>query len=469
LHTFRRVHSFGPSSAHSPGNAEDVRYRSGLSDSNVEMLKETNVGFVRLWVWWSLLQPHLGFDPGTENVTSWPYDNDARRRCQPGTHRQSLDDQLSFIKGHSDPEISNLKVILAVWRFPSWVNQTTITGASESSRHYEGLVNPGLGPNPAPQPGDGSRIRADNFAFPDAQDVNSHWAGFIYWLTRRYTKTTGNATRWADAIELVNEPNSQCWPQGVPAGGPSDPGGATSHCMVSNIMAAAVVRREQAMADLANAGTPVQVKPILMAPSTDDYYVDESRTPPVNDSAQQTSYATFTNNLAALLTASAFSAPLDMIWSHHNYNDESFDYGLDTSYPGQSFECPTLNRAHLVHDYITGRWTGGPYGEPEAPYVFITEGGVVRSRLWKQRWFGDENYNDATGMNNKHGELVQRTLNRMQGENDGRGIGMVAQFLNWTDPNLDSGIRNAGDPSGARRQPAYDNWSNATSHPRWRD
>jgi hypothetical protein len=206
-----------------------------------------------------------------------------------------------------------------------------------------------------------------------------------------------------------------------------------------------------------------------MAPSTDDYFVDESATPPVNDSAQRTSYATFTNNLAALLQASAFSAPRDMIWSHHNYNDESFDFGADTTYPGLSFECPGLNRAHLVHDYITGRWTGGPYGEPEAPYVFITEGGVVRSRLWKQRWFANENYNDATGMNNKHGELVQRTLNRMQGETDGRGIGMVAQFLNWTDPNLDSGIRNAGDPSGARRQPAYDNWSNATSHPRWGD
>jgi hypothetical protein len=469
MHTFRRLHSFGPSSAYSPGNSEDVRYRSGLTDSNVEMLKETNVGFIKLWAWWSLLQPNGGWEPGTENVTSWPYDNDARRRCQPATHRQSLDDQIAFVKGHADPEIRDLKIVLTLWRFPSWCNQTTITNAGESSRHYEPLINPGLGPNPAPQPGNGSWIRADNFAFPDVQDVNSPWAGFIYWAIRRYTRTAANQNRWVDAIEIVNEPNTQCWPQGVATGQPNQENAATSHCMVSNIMAAALVRREQAMADLANAGTPAQQKPILMAPATNDYFVDESAGHPVNDTAQHTTYATFTNNLLALLGASRFSAPRDMIWTHHNHNDESFDFGKDTSYPGQTYECPTVNRAHLVHDYLTGRWTGGPYGEPEAPYVFLTEGGVVRSQVWRQRWFGDPNYNDAVGLNNKHGDLIVRTASRMQNEDDGRGIGMVAQHLNWSDPNFDSGIRNPGDPGGTRRQPAYGNWSGVTSHPRWGD
>jgi hypothetical protein len=255
----------------------------------------------------------------------------------------------------------------------------------------------------------------------------------------------------------------------VATGGPNQENAATSHCMVSNIMAAALVRREQAMADLANAGTPPQHKPILMAPATDDYFVDESSGRVVNDTAQRTTYATFTNNLLALLGASAFTAPRDMIWTHHNYNDESYDFGKDTSYPGQTWECPTVNRAHLVHDYLTGRWSGGPYGEPEAPYVFITEGGVVRSPVWRQRWFGNPNYNDAAGLNSKHGDLLVRTMSRMQNEDDGRGIGMAAQHLNWSDPNFDSGIRNPGDPSGTRRQPAYGNWSGVASHPRWGD
>jgi hypothetical protein len=441
----------------------------GQPDGNPQMLKETNVGFVRIWVWWSLLQPNPGYEPGTENVTNWPYDNDARRRSQPSTHRQSLDDQLMFLKGNGDPDLADLKVILAIWRFPSWCNQTTIANANVKSYHYEGDVSNGAaGPLPNPHPTRAGFLRADNFAIPDTQDVNSPFASFVYWLAKRYTKTPANPTRWADAIEICNEPNGQWWPQGIPSESPNGEAVATSHCAVSNMMASSVVRRDQAMADLANEGNPPQTKPFLLAPATDDYYCDDTKTPPVFDTDARTSYATFTNNLASLLTASRFTAPTDMIWSHHNYSDMSFDYGTGTTYPGQSVQCPGLNRAQYVRDNLIGRWTGGPYGDANAPYVFLTEGGVLRSGDWKKIWFGSSSYNTASGMDAKHGVLMQKSLDRMQNEEDGQGIGMMTQYLNWTQ-GFDSGIRNPPDPTGAKRQPAYDIWSGATSHPRWGD
>ncbi len=164
-----------------------------------------------------------------------------------------------------------------------------------------------------------------------------------------------------------------------------------------------------------------------------------------------------------------------MIWTHHNYNDVGFDLGPNTSLPqkykdqNDGAQCVNFNRAGLVQDLITGRWTGGPYGDTEVPYVFITEGGVVRGPDWRRAWFDNPTFSDATRQNAQHGECMRRSLERMQGDAEGQGIGMVAQFLNWTTAGYDSGIREANHPTGARRQPAYDTWSAAPSHPNWGD
>jgi hypothetical protein len=199
--------------------------------------------------------------------------------------------------------------------------------------------------------------------------------------------------------------------------------------------------------------------------------MDEDGTP--HDTDTQTTYLTFNNALLGALKALQFTAPLDFIWSHHNYNDTSYDLGVGSTDPApdNAKKAAPKNRARHARTLLVGRWSGGPYGDLNAPYLFITEGGVHRTTKWAQAW---SLANTASAWDSKHSELMQKMLARMQNESDGKGIGMVAQFLFYTAHNYDSGIcdprttdteqalPSAND--GAKRQPAFDNWAAAPSY-----
>jgi hypothetical protein len=216
----------------------------------------------------------------------------------------------------------------------------------------------------------------------------------------------------------------------------------------------------------------VTLKPLLLGPGTADYFLtDEDGN---HDTARQTTYATFNNNLLAVLAVLGFKAPKDFIWSHHNYNDASYDMGRDTTFPPAKVanECPWINRAWYTRQLMYGRWTGGPYGDANDPYIFITEGGIHREpKRWATTWDLD---NSNVSWNAKHGFLMQRQLDRMQAEAEGKGVGMVSQFLFYSAKNYDSGICDPAGvdfpapPSpadGAKREPAYTIWANAESYP----
>jgi hypothetical protein len=221
LHTFRRMHVFGQLGTLWPGNSQDVR-----ADQNVQFLKDSGVGWVKLWVSWGTLQPNASDAFGTG--TAVPPKTDV-----PATHLQTLDEVITFIKGNADTAISSLKIILSIREVPLWASAKTRKSVENTKYEHKG-------PN------------SIYLAFPDAVDVSSPWATFLGWLFERYTRTAANPTRYVDGIDIVNEPNSECWPQVTPSKVAGVTGGTpNAHCIVAQMFGTAVVRREAAMGNLA--------------------------------------------------------------------------------------------------------------------------------------------------------------------------------------------------------------------------
>jgi hypothetical protein len=441
LHTFRRIHVFGQAGTGFPGSAQDVR-----TAGNVGFLKDSRAGWIKLWASWAILQPRAASDPIGTGPALPPKNQD------PATHLQAIDDQITFIRTHPDPAISRLKIILSLRECPLWATVNFRASVANTPYEHKGSNEIYL-------------------AFPDKYDVSSPWAAYVGWVVDRYTRTAANPNRYVDGIDIINEPNTECWPQqsGSKVNG-QFVGTPNSHCIVAQMFGSAVVRREAAVGNLGQS-TQVLLKPLLLGPGTADFYlVDDDGTP--HDTDTQTTYLTFNNNLLALLHALRFTAPIDFIWSHHNYNDTSYDLGVGTTDPptDHAKRAPHVNRAQHARRLLVGRWSGGPYGDLNAPYLFITEGGVHRNPKWAAVW---SLANTNTAWNAKHGELMLSMLRRMQNESDGKGIGMVSQFLFYTDHNYDSGICDPRptdidalpSPSdGAKRQPAFDYWAGAPSY-----
>ncbi len=115
---------------------------------------------VRFWVDWPFVQPDGGIaleDPANPGLP----------------HLQALDAQV-------DAAVADgLQVILMPWRYPRWVNHTTV--------HFEG--------------------KSPEWRMPDSgHGPESPWARFVESLWLRYS------CRMA-CFEVVNEPNLQIWPQ----------------------------------------------------------------------------------------------------------------------------------------------------------------------------------------------------------------------------------------------------------------
>jgi hypothetical protein len=447
LHTFRRMHVFNHKGTAFPGTDQDVRWNDGLPDGNTALLEATRVGWIKIWANWAILQPNAASDPIGQGPAG------GGKMQLPADHLAAIDNQITFIRTHARPAISKLKIILQLREFPLWSNAGRRKAFENSDVEH-------TGPD------------ASYLAFPDQVDVSSPWAAYIGFLVDRYTRTAANPTRYVDGIEIVNEPNLECWPQvtgqkvqGKIVGTPS------AHCFTAQMFGSALVRRDAAVGNLGQS-TQVLLKPLLLGPGSSDYFQLDSGGDP-QDTQKKTTYETFNNLLLVLLQALRFTAPLDFIWTHHNYNDASFDLGVDTTDPTTDHvkRASKVNRAQHARRLLIGRWSGGPYGDLNVPYLFITEGGVHRATDWASVW-SLQNTNSA--WNGKHGELMQRMLSRMQNESDGKGIGMVSQYHFYTDPSFDAGLcdpragNNAAPPSpndGARREPAFGNWSNATSYP----
>lgn len=355
----RRAVALGPG-----GIGETQQY-----DANRRFFDETGTPWVRLWADWPVLQPEPGLPPD---------------RGSGAAALARLDAGIAGARG------DGRRVMLTAWRFPRWANDTDwLSPARDIS--FETLDRVALGGDPAQ--------RKDlTFRLPADLSPGSAWGSWIDFLIGRY----GNSI---DALELLNEPNLQLWPQ---------------------IGVADAVARMFVTAQTV-AGRHLGA-PLLVGPATAD---------PVGDSRLRTGYDTFTRDLLGQLDARGFRAGPGFAWSHHSYAD------LEGELRGQE------SRTAQARAMLVGRWAGWPAGDPAAPELFVTETGARLDRIAKLYGLGD-----VAAARQKQAELIERYWRRVQFGPEGAGVGMVCQYLFVTDMHYDAGLC---DLDGTPR-PAYRAW-----------
>ena len=148
----------------------------------------------------------------------------------------------------------------------------------------------------------------------------------------------------------------------------------------------------------------------------------------IRDSRLYTDYATFTEALLDELDDLGFAAGPRFVWTQHNYNDTIYRHGA----PGAP-----RNRAAHARELLVGRWGG--YGGSRAPEVWLTEGGA------------DLRAKPVAGDRAHAGRLVRENWELMaDAGGDGAGIGMVTNYLGYSAPHFDTGLRDPLEAGGRR-------------------
>lgn len=119
------------------------------------------------------------------------------------------------------------------------------------------------------------------------------------------------------------------------------------------------------------------------------------------------------------LNAISFVADGSWVWSIHNYRD---------------IEREEL-RIAFISQYLNGKWAG--QRTDDRPTVFVTEGGA---RI------------NLVGTKEIAATKIQKAWNALKAQ---PGVGMMAQYLVYTDPGYDTGLRDA---NGTER-PGWDVWN----------
>jgi hypothetical protein len=355
-----------------------------LYAANRRFFAETGTPWVRMWADWPALQPERSGSPGG------------------GSGARAL---ARLDAGIAQAKADGLSEMLTAWRFPRWANGTeALTG--EPGFALADRVPAGVDP---------ARRKDLTFKLPADLSPDSAWARWIDFLLGRYGTSI-------DALELMNEPNLQLWPQQGPSADRADPfatGPLSIHDAVARMLSTAqvVARRHR---------NP----PLLVGPATAD---------PVGDTRLRTGYDTFTSALLDRLAKDGFDPGAGFAWSHHSYTDAEGDLGGSD------------NRVAGARAMLAGRWAGWPAGDADAPGLMITETGVRLDKVAAAYGLG----RDATSARQKQAELVERHWRRMQLGPEGEGVGLVCAYLFVTDITYDSGMCELdGTP-----RPAYHAWA----------
>jgi hypothetical protein len=402
-----RLVDHGQGAALHPGSPGDLRV-----GDNRALLAESATAAVRLWADWPSLQPDPAFEPGDPAGPGAPY-------------LAALDEQIAAANA------DGLRVVLQFYRFPMWANGTAELAAvrgtdAEISFAYADRIAPAAwaryvagGRDPAVFT---PSRRALELAVPaEGCGPGSTWAAMLAFLHERYRPDRG-AAPYADAIELVNEPNFQLWPQRAPSptADPFAVGPVIVQRTVAEMMAAA-------RAVSAAAGHPG----LILVPSLADS----------NQGGRTvTHYDELTVALLDELAATGAAVGANEAWSHHNYTDVE----------GRVEATKTQRMRGL----LAGRWTG--LADPTGPVVLITEGGARLSRM--RALYPGEDPRAAQA------ESIRLALERhARDDGPGAGVGMIAQYTIHADPAFDSGLLERW-PSTVRR-PSFAAWSAGPSTP----
>jgi hypothetical protein len=319
------------------------------------------------------------------------------------------------------------KIMLTLYRFPTWANGTDALTAEQLAATMPDRRR-------ADEPD--TKAKALGFRYPDDLSESGPFGRFVELLLRRYAGRV-------DVLELCNEPNYQMWPQQGPSttADPYAPGPVTIYDVVAQMFVTA-----QAIQTRVGSSAPILAGPGCADTTTGG----RLRTP----------YDTFTNRLLTKLADRGFQPGPKFAYTHHNYNDVTFDHGPGSTAPDAS-RLPTrlTNRAAEVRRRLVGRWAGWPDVNASSPQLMLTEGGVTLAAI-ASNW-GLPNPADQR---KKQAELIKRNWDRMAAASgDGAGIAMTSQYLFHTDINYDSGLCDTPEAGGATR-PAYSTWKSLPSY-----
>ena len=402
-----------------PVNVPDGDDQDYRAHDNAGFVASTGTGWIKLWVRWDQVQP---LSPAL-----CPWDRLADPGANPGfAYLAALDAQIALARSQSPP----VGVVLTSWLFPRWSNGTAdlVEGSADdlAFHPHDRLDRDSFAAgDPA---GRGKRLF---YRVPEIAQLGAdgHWGRWTRFLYERYA-----AYGEGLVLEVMNEPNLQWWPQQGPSvsDDPFEGGGLSAP-----VLAATMMRTAQEIG--AEHGHPLR----LAAPST----WDGPKLEPVGPggSRMYTDYERFTQAVLAALAADGFAADERFVWTQHNYLDTLLELGGDTATP---------NRAASTRAMLVGRWSGRPEGgvRGEAPGVWLTEGGVD---LREDRVAGD------TGEQRR---LLERNWRRMASDSgDGAGIGMLTNYLAYSELHYDSGLR---DPllSGGAPRAAAQAWRGFPTH-----
>jgi hypothetical protein len=308
------------------GIGDEQRY-----GSNRRFAAETGCAWVRLWAEWPKLQP--------------------RRDRAPDFG--SLDEEIAAARA------DGLKVMLTSWRYPRWANGTDrVTPAQDAAFELADRVSP-----------DGDPARRKHLTFKPPGDLGED-SPFGRWIAAL-------GQRDIDAIEVVNEPNFQLWPQrGV-------------HVPVARMMA--------------TGHAVLDGRRLLVAPATAD------RT---GSSPLDTDHLEFARALFDELDTIGFRPDSRTAWSHHNYGD---------------VESDAADRIAAAGALVRRRWPGVP--------IMVTESGARLTTIAR-----DERLRDDDRVRRRQAELIARGYERLRLGPEGDGVALVLQYLFVTDMNYDSGL-----------------------------
>jgi hypothetical protein len=323
--------------------------------ANRQRFIDTGTPWIRLWADWPRLQPAPGRPPDFS----------------------ALDADVALAKA------DGMRVMVTAWRFPLWANGTAAVDEATFALTDRG--------DPA---------HRKDLTFGLAADLSpaGAWGRWIDTLLARYSGRV-------DALEIVNEPNYQLWPQS----------GIDS----------AVATMMQTAATLAGQRPGA---PLLVGPATADV---------VGDSPLQTGYDTFTTAVLRRLAERGFRPGPSFAWSHHDYTDVEED------------RAGAHNGVARVRARLEGNWAGWPRGDVADPGILITESGARVTEMAKR--FGVA---DPAAARMLQAQAIERSLRRLLSGPEGNGVAMLCQYLFVTDANYDSGLCELdGTP-----RPAYYAW-----------
>jgi hypothetical protein len=358
------------------GDTEDLS-----ANGNLEVVQGTGARWVRIWMRWDKAQP---LPPSSVPMSGLDSTRNDAPGCGTGCgfrYIQSVDAQIAAARA------AGLNVVLVMWHFPRWANGT------EGMPEDWGRNDRGTATTPVEQ------LKPMEFRVPVGHlGPDDYYGRWLDWLIGRYAGY-GHSL----ALEIMNEPNGQLWPQqGLSAPGlPYGQGPVVIDDYVAEMM-------ETARTVSAARGDPV----LLLGPSLSDSVGENTRL--------MTNIETAVPATLDALEARDFGTAGNFAWSHHNYEDVE-----------RNIASPT--RAEQVRADLVGRWPG--MGGPADPKLWLTEGGA---RL------GQGQAVDLASQ----AELVRLNWDRMQAA---PGIQMWTNYLLFGDATTNSGLHQARHRAGRPR------------------